>query len=167
MQDILVLAHNQDGHTIDRVTRQRCRAALEHVNLQKEECRLIFAAGRFPGMSEDTLGKLMADHVCGCGYHGPLLVNYGDDEVCSTLKEFEWTKAHLPETKVLKVVTNKAHYMRARVIATRWFGLKTKHVKSPDKTSLLHEVLGYAKLLAYRLGFGQHVEQLRRQYYRG
>lgn len=172
MTDVLVLGNDFDYEqgTIGQGTEKRCIAAVHYARTADragKPVRLIFAAGSFPRMRGDTMAQHMADYVrsrsrkISC----PVLVNTTDPNVLSTIAEIRWAVEALGyDVRDLFIVTNARHYKRAKLIAWYWFGIRAHHVCSLDQTPLWHEVLAYAKLSGYLLGFGRVLEQWRRHY---
>ena len=156
-------------------TKFRCDRALKEV-LRLEGLGNTVVLAMAPGSEASrTIGLTMAAMMGRYFLDGhedippdvSLMVNRDDREVWGTLAEMRWVFDAFPSDSDVKFVfvTDRRHGIRVMLIA-RWFfvGRKVRVVVSDDPaSSLFHEVLGYAKLLAVKVGFERQAEWLSRQ----
>ena len=167
--------YNPDRTAAGPNTKLRCDKTLEESKRLRDLGKavvLAMAPGREASRIEGlTMGAMMGQYFLD-GHEDippdiPLMVNRDDREVWSTLAEMRWVFDAFPSDSDVKFVfvTDRRHGIRVMLIA-RWFfvGRKVRVVVSDDPaSSLFHEVLGYAKLLAVKVGFERQAEWLSRQ----
>ena len=151
--------YNLNMRDIGPNTEFRCRKALwEAWRLtESDKVTLAMAPGSMAALKTGpTMAVMMEKYFLDRHADLPLMVNRKDRTVWGTLAEMRWVFDAFPSSDVEFVfVAARRQDIRVRFIARWFFAERRVRVITSDgpASSLSHEALGYAKLLAVKVGF--------------